>query len=85
MNNSYTQLLKGKIEINATNPWNRPLNHFICISNKEHLSLCCDCCLQFTNCLRIVLIHIILEIPPQIKYGGGFKFKFKPTQFHTSC
>jgi hypothetical protein len=29
--------------------------------------LCCDCYLQFTNCLRIVLIHIILEIPPQIK------------------
>jgi hypothetical protein len=29
--------------------------------------LCCDCCLQFTNCLRIVLVHIILEIPPQIK------------------
>jgi hypothetical protein len=32
--------------------------------------LCCDCCLQFTNCLRIVLIHIILEIPPQIKIWG---------------
>ena len=37
MNNHYTQLIKGKIEINAPN---RPLNHFICISNKEHLSLC---------------------------------------------
>ena len=32
--------------------------------------LCCDCCLQFTNCLRIVLIHIILEIQPQIKIWG---------------
>ena len=32
--------------------------------------LCCDCCLQFTNCLRIVLIHIILAIPPQIKIWG---------------
>ena len=32
--------------------------------------LCCDCCLQFPNCLRIVLIHIILEIPPQIKIWG---------------
>jgi hypothetical protein len=30
--------------------------------------LCCDCCLQFTNCLRIVFIHIILEIPPEIKF-----------------
>jgi hypothetical protein len=33
--------------------------------------LCCDCCLQFTNCLRIVLIHIILEIPPQ-PFGAHF-------------
>jgi hypothetical protein len=32
--------------------------------------LYCDCCLQFTNCLRIVLIHIILEIPPQINIWG---------------
>ena len=37
--------------------------------------LCCDCCLQFTNCLRIDLIHIILEIPPQIKIWGGGGFK----------
>jgi hypothetical protein len=36
----YTPLIKGKIEINAPIPWNRPLNHFICISNKKHLSLC---------------------------------------------
>ena len=28
---------------------------------------CCDCCLQFTNCLRVVLVDIILEVPPQIK------------------
>ena len=40
MNNHYAQLIKGKIEINTPNSWNRPLNHFICISNKEHLSLC---------------------------------------------
>jgi hypothetical protein len=26
---------------------------------------------QFTNCLRIVYIHIILEIPPQIKIPGA--------------
>ena len=32
--------------------------------------LCCDCCFQFTNCLRIVLVHIILEISPQIKIWG---------------
>jgi hypothetical protein len=32
--------------------------------------LCCDCCLQFTNCLSIVLIHIIFETPPQIKIRG---------------
>ena len=41
---------------------------------RDFPDLCCDCFLQFTNCLRIVLIHIILEIPPQIKiWGGGFK------------
>lgn len=28
---------------------------------------CCDCCLQFTNRLRVVLVRIILETPPQIK------------------
>jgi hypothetical protein len=41
--------------------------------------LCCDCCLQFTNCLRIVLVHIILEIhthypwdtPTDKIWGGG--------------
>ena len=38
---------------------------------REIPDLCCDCCLQFTNCLRIVLIHIIREIKIQ---GGGFKF-----------
>ena len=32
--------------------------------------LSCDCCLQFTYCLRIVLIHIVLEIPPQITIWG---------------
>ena len=41
---------------------------------RDFPDLCCDCSLQFTNCLRIVLIHIILEIPPQIKKKyGGFK------------
>ena len=33
--------------------------------------LSCDCCLQFTYHLRIVLIHIVLEIPPQIKNMWG--------------
>ena len=37
---------------------------------RDFPDLCFDCCLQFTNCLRIVLIHIILEIPPQIKIWG---------------
>ena len=37
---------------------------------RDFPDLCCDCCLQFTNCLRIVLMHIILEIPPQIKIWG---------------
>ena len=32
--------------------------------------LCCDCYLQFTNCVRIFLMHIVLEIPPQIKIWG---------------
>jgi hypothetical protein len=40
---------------------------------RDFPDLCCDSCLQFTNCLRIVLIHIILEIPPQIKIWGGVK------------
>jgi hypothetical protein len=25
---------------------------------RDFPDLCCDCCLQFTNCLRIVLIHM---------------------------
>ena len=33
--------------------------------------LSCDCCLQITYCLRILLIHIVLEIPPQITNMGG--------------
>ena len=37
---------------------------------RDFPDLCCDCCLQFTNCLRIVLIHIILEIHPQIRIWG---------------
>ena len=35
--------------------------------------LSCDCCLQFTCCLRIVPIHIVLEIPQQITQIWGFK------------
>ena len=37
---------------------------------RDFPDLCYDCCLQFTKCLRIVLMHIILEIPPQIKIWG---------------
>ena len=44
---------------------------------REIPDLCCDCCLQFTNCLRIVLVHIILEIPPQTKIWGGGGGEFK--------
>jgi hypothetical protein len=35
--------------------------------------------------LRIVLIHIILEIPPQIKLWGSSLVNALPTRFHTSC
>jgi hypothetical protein len=40
---------------------------------RDFPDLCCDCCLQFTNCLRIVLIHIILEIPTQINITDLFR------------
>ena len=37
---------------------------------RDFPDLCCDCCLQFTNCLRVVLMHIFLEIPPPINLWG---------------
>ena len=44
------------------------MTHTFLLGDLRDLS--CDCCLQFTYCLRIVLIHIVLEIPPQIKIWG---------------
>ena len=48
---------------------------------RDFPELCCDCCLQFTNCLRIVLINIILEIPPRF----SSLVNALPTRFYTSC
>ena len=32
--------------------------------------ICYNCSLEFTNCLWIVLIHLVHQIPPQIKIRG---------------
>ena len=45
----------------------------------------CNHPLQFRNCLRIVLIHIIFQIIPKIKKAGGLDLvSVWPIQFHTS-
>ena len=44
-------------------------SHTFLLGDMSDLS--CDCCLQFTYCLRIVLIYIVLEIPPQIQIWGS--------------
>ena len=46
------------------------VNHSHALLSGDFPDFCCNCSLEFTNCLRIVLIHIVLQIPPQIKIWG---------------
>ena len=51
-------------------PLRKIVNHSHALLSGDFPDFCCNCSLEFTNCLRIVLIRIVLQIPPQIKIWG---------------
>ena len=48
-------------------PLPKIVSHSQALLSGDVLNFGCNCSLEFTNCLKIVLIHIFLQIPSQLK------------------